>query len=79
MWEIAVLGGARPPFTVWAGGHKPDGTKGGALKELDAYDLGAVALRGALARFELRRRRARYGVASVCIGGGQGIAALVEA
>lgn len=55
MWEIAVLGGARTPFTVWAGGHKPDGTKGGALKELDVYDLGAVALRGALARSGERR------------------------
>ncbi len=28
---------------------------------------------------ELRRRRARYGIASACIGGGQGIAVLVEA
>ncbi len=28
---------------------------------------------------ELRRRRARYGVASACIGGGQGIAIIVEA
>jgi acetyl-CoA acetyltransferase family protein len=28
--------------------------------------------------FELRRRNKRYGVASMCIGGGQGIAAIVE-
>jgi acetyl-CoA acetyltransferase len=28
---------------------------------------------------ELRRRNARYGVASACIGGGQGIAVIVEA
>jgi acetyl-CoA acetyltransferase len=27
---------------------------------------------------ELRRRNARYGVASACIGGGQGIAIIVE-
>jgi acetyl-CoA acetyltransferase len=27
---------------------------------------------------ELRRRGARYGVASACIGGGQGIAVIVE-
>ncbi|MFN7973323.1 MAG: acetyl-CoA C-acetyltransferase [Acidobacteriota bacterium] len=29
--------------------------------------------------YELRRRKARYGLATACIGGGQGIAALVEA
>jgi acetyl-CoA acetyltransferase family protein len=29
--------------------------------------------------YELRRRHARYGVASACIGGGQGIAVIVEA
>jgi acetyl-CoA acetyltransferase len=28
--------------------------------------------------YELRRRGARYGVASACIGGGQGIAVIVE-
>jgi acetyl-CoA C-acetyltransferase len=28
---------------------------------------------------ELRRRRARYGLATLCIGGGQGIAVVVEA
>jgi acetyl-CoA acetyltransferase len=27
---------------------------------------------------ELRRRRGRYGLASACIGGGQGIALIVE-
>ena len=27
---------------------------------------------------ELRRRSARYGIASACIGGGQGIAVIVE-
>ncbi|NUQ36047.1 MAG: acetyl-CoA C-acyltransferase, partial [Planctomycetaceae bacterium] len=27
---------------------------------------------------ELKRRNARYGIASMCIGGGQGIAVLVE-
>jgi acetyl-CoA acyltransferase 2 len=29
--------------------------------------------------YELKRRGARYGIASACIGGGQGIAVLVEA
>jgi acetyl-CoA acetyltransferase len=28
--------------------------------------------------YELRRRGGRYGVASACIGGGQGIAVIVE-
>jgi acetyl-CoA C-acetyltransferase len=28
--------------------------------------------------YELRRRNGRYGVASLCIGGGQGIAAVFE-
>jgi acetyl-CoA C-acetyltransferase len=28
--------------------------------------------------YELRRRKARYGLASACIGGGQGIAMIVE-
>jgi len=29
--------------------------------------------------YELRRRKQRYGVVSLCIGGGQGLATLVEA
>jgi acetyl-CoA acyltransferase 2 len=29
--------------------------------------------------YELKRRGARYGIGSACIGGGQGIAVLVEA
>jgi acetyl-CoA acetyltransferase len=28
--------------------------------------------------YELRRRRERYGLATMCIGGGQGMAAIVE-
>ena len=50
MWDIAILGGARTPFAVWAGGKKPDGTAGGALAGLDVNDLGAAALKGALDR-----------------------------
>jgi acetyl-CoA C-acetyltransferase len=43
------------------------------------HPLGATGIRLAitLAR-ELKRSNARYGVASACIGGGQGIALLVE-
>lgn len=52
-------------------------------------DGGAVALGHPLAAsgsritthlvHELRRRKAKYGVGSACIGGGQGIAIVVEA
>jgi acetyl-CoA C-acetyltransferase len=43
------------------------------------HPLGATGIRLALtlAR-ELKRSRVRYGVASACIGGGQGIAVLLE-
>ncbi|TMA66062.1 MAG: acetyl-CoA C-acyltransferase, partial [Deltaproteobacteria bacterium] len=41
--------------------------------------LGATGARlTATLIFELRRRNARFGIASACIGGGQGIALLVE-
>ncbi len=43
------------------------------------HPLGASGARLLLTlMYELRDRRARYGVASLCIGGGQGIAAIVE-
>ncbi len=44
------------------------------------HPLGATGARLTLSLlYELRRRRARWGVASACIGGGQGIAIVVEA
>jgi acetyl-CoA acetyltransferase family protein len=44
------------------------------------HPLGATGTRLALTLLlELRRRGGRYGIASACIGGGQGIAVLVEA
>lgn len=44
------------------------------------HPLGATGTRLTLTiLYELRRRSKRYGVASMCIGGGQGIAAIVEA
>ena len=44
------------------------------------HPLGATGARLTLTLlYELRRRNKRYGVASMCIGGGQGIAAIVEA
>jgi acetyl-CoA acyltransferase 2 len=44
------------------------------------HPLGATGTRITLTLLhELRRRKARYGISSACIGGGQGIALLVEA
>jgi len=44
------------------------------------HPLGATGTRLALTLlYELRRRNARYGLATACIGGGQGIAMIVEA
>ncbi len=44
------------------------------------HPLGATGARLTLTiLYELRRRGKHYGVASMCIGGGQGIAAVVEA
>ena len=54
MWDHVILGGARTPFTTWAGGKRPDGSTGGALKEVDVYELGAIALRGALEKTGVR-------------------------
>ncbi|MCI0526820.1 MAG: acetyl-CoA C-acyltransferase, partial [Nitrospira sp.] len=43
------------------------------------HPVGASGTRLALTLlYELRRREARYGLASLCIGGGQGIAAIFE-
>ncbi|MBI4387350.1 MAG: thiolase family protein [Elusimicrobia bacterium] len=46
--NVVVLAGARTPFTEWAGGKTGGGAPGGALKDLSAIELGAIALRGAL-------------------------------
>ena len=43
------------------------------------HPLGASGTRVTLAlAYELRRKKLRYGVASLCIGGGQGIAIVIE-
>jgi len=43
------------------------------------HPLGASGARLALTlAYELRERKAKYGLASLCIGGGQGIAAIIE-
>ena len=43
------------------------------------HPLGATGTRLLITlMYELRRRKARYGLATACIGGGQGIAVIVE-
>ncbi len=56
MSEILILEGARTPFAAWSRGVTGKGAPGGALKELDPHDLGAHALKGALARAGLAPR-----------------------
>ena len=48
--EIVILNGARTPMTEWVGGRAGNGKPGGALKDLSAIDLGAVASKAALER-----------------------------
>jgi acetyl-CoA acyltransferase 2 len=57
--------------------RKKVNVNGGAIAL--GHPLGATGARiTATLIHELKRRKARYGVASACIGGGQGIALLVE-
>jgi acetyl-CoA acetyltransferase family protein len=53
MSETLILAGARTPFAAWSHGTTGRGTPGGAFKDLDPFDLGAAALKGALARAAL--------------------------
>ena len=46
--RVVILGGARTPMSEWVGGKRGDGAPGGALKDVSALELGAVAARGAL-------------------------------
>lgn len=54
MSDVLILAGARTPFAAWSHGVTGRGTPGGALKELDPFDLGAAALKGALSRAGLK-------------------------
>ncbi len=57
--------------------RKKINVNGGAIAI--GHPLGATGVRLTVTLiFELRRRNARFGIASACIGGGQGIALLVE-
>jgi acetyl-CoA acetyltransferase family protein len=48
--RVVILGGARTPMTEWVGGKRGDGEPGGALKDVSALELGAIAAKGALAK-----------------------------
>jgi acetyl-CoA acetyltransferase family protein len=50
MTKVVILGGARTPMSEWVGGKRGDGEPGGALKDVSALELGAIAARGALAK-----------------------------
>ncbi|MBI5208962.1 MAG: thiolase family protein [Elusimicrobia bacterium] len=54
MDDILFIGGARTPFATWSSGTTGRGDKGGSLMALDPFDLGAAALKGALAGSGLR-------------------------
>lgn len=54
MNDALILAGARTPFAAWSHGVTGAGTPGGAFKDLDPFDLGAAALKGALARASVR-------------------------
>ena len=48
--EIVIVNGARTPMAEWVGGRAGNGKPGGALKDVSAIDLGAVASKAALER-----------------------------
>ncbi|HXT02125.1 MAG TPA: thiolase family protein [Elusimicrobiota bacterium] len=60
MSETLILAGARTPFAAWERGVTGSGAPGGALKDLDPFDLGAAALKGALGRAGLGPGRLAY-------------------
>ena len=58
-------------------GYENMNVKGGAIALGHPYGVTGSRQTGVLAR-EMTRRNVRYGVASMCIGGGMGAAALFE-
>ncbi len=78
-WEINEAFSAVPLYAIRTLGINPDqvNIKGGALAL--GHPLGATGIRitGTLSCI-LTEQKARYGVATACIGGGQGIAILIE-
>ncbi len=55
---------------ILAGARTPVGVLQGALSDVSAIDITLM--------HELQRQHLKYGAASLCIGGGQGIAAIIE-
>src|SRR6185436_4089571 len=51
--EVVILSGARTPMAEWVGGRAANGKPGGALKDVSAIDLGAVAAEAALERSQV--------------------------
>jgi acetyl-CoA acetyltransferase len=70
-----------PVVLAWEKEHHPDMVKvnvnGGAIALGHPLGCSGARLIGTLA-YELRRRGGRYGVATMCIGVGQGLAAVIE-
>ncbi len=67
--DVVIVAGARTAMVRYTG----------AFKDTSAIELGASGMRLVLtALLELRRRNLRYGLATACIGGGQGMAMIVE-
>jgi acetyl-CoA acetyltransferase family protein len=52
--RAVILGGARTPMTEWSGGKTGAGKPGGLLKDVSANELGAIAIRGALERSQVK-------------------------
>ena len=79
LWEINEAFAVVSLYNMDALGIDPDkvNVNGGAIAL--GHPLGATGTRLLLTLgLELKRRNARRGIASACIGGGQGIAMLVE-
>ncbi len=85
--EVVILAGARTGMCRYGGplrdtsaidlDRSKTNVNGGAIAL--GHPLGATGTRLVLTLlYELRRRQARYGLATACIGGGQGIALIVE-
>ncbi len=70
--DVVILAGARTPLARY----------NGVFHNTSAIELGAAAATGTrlvlTLLYELRRCGLRYGLATACIGGGQGIAMIVE-
>ncbi len=68
--DVVIVAGARTAMVRYTGVFKDT-----SAIELDACAAECLVLTALL---ELRRRNLRYGLATACIGGGQGIGMIVE-